>query len=62
MIINGTIYHAICKMNQKEIINEDKLGEVHGLYSQGIRCGNFIFTTQIGNEKDGSMAGHTMYD
>lgn len=62
MIIIGTIYHAICNMNQKEIINEEKLGIAHGLYSQGIRCGDFIFTTQIGNEKDGSMAGETMYE
>ena len=47
---------------KKEVRNETELGPVCGLYSQGIRCGDFLFTTQIGNVKGGALAGEGMYE
>ncbi len=49
-------------MNQKEINNREKLSEIKGPYVHGVRCGNFIFSTQIGNTKDGKLAGAGVYD
>ena len=42
--------------------NIDKLGKATGLYSQGIRAGNCIYTTQIGNICGGPLAGDSMYE
>lgn len=49
-------------MNQKEINNEEKLAKIKGPYVHGIRCGDFIFSTQIGNKSDGSLAGDGIYE
>ena len=49
-------------MAKTEIINEEKLGKVAGLYSQGIKAGGFIFTTQIGNVAGGDLIGPGMYE
>lgn len=47
---------------KKEIRNEEKLGCASGLYSQGIRSGDCIYTTQIGNVHGGELAGPGMYE
>lgn len=47
---------------KKALMNEKVLGQNSGLYSQGIRCGDFIFTTQIGNVRGGALAGIGVYD
>ena len=47
---------------KKDIRNEAKLGKAEGLYSQGIRCGNQIYTTQIGKVAGGALVGEGMYE
>lgn len=48
-------------MGKKELKNTEMLGEVKGLYSQAIQCGDFIFTTQIGNVCGGDLTGEDIY-
>jgi hypothetical protein len=48
-------------MNQKEINNEEKLAKIKGPYVHAMRCGDFIYSTQIGNTSDGSLAGEGIY-
>ena len=49
-------------MVKRELRNEQELGLPTGLYAQGIRCGDFIYTTQIGNLRGGDLAGPGMYE
>lgn len=49
-------------MTKKVLQNETELGKAAGFYAQGIRCGDFIFTTQIGNLPDGTLVGPGMYE
>lgn len=49
-------------MNQKEINNEEKLARIKGPYVHAIRCGDYIFSTQVGNRSDGSLAGEGIYE
>lgn len=49
-------------MNQKEINSKENLAQIKGPYVHGIKCGDFIFSTQIGNKADGSLAGDGIYE
>ena len=49
-------------MTKKVLQNETELGKAAGFYAQGIRCGDFIYTTQIGNLRGGDLAGPGMYE
>lgn len=42
---------------KQELRDEASLGPVSGLYSQAIRSGDLLFTTQIGNVRGGPLAG-----
>lgn len=46
---------------KQELRDEASLGPVSGLYSQAIRSGDLLFTTQIGNVRGGPLAGEDMY-
>lgn len=39
----------------REQITSSKCGECHGPYALGTKCGNMIFTTQIGTDITGEM-------
>ncbi len=39
----------------REQITSNKCGECHGPYALGTKCGNMIFTTQIGTDITGEM-------
>ena len=45
-----------------EIRNEEKLGKVTGLYCHGMRAGDFLFSTQIGNVCGEELAGPGIYE
>jgi 2-iminobutanoate/2-iminopropanoate deaminase len=49
-------------MNQKEINNKEKLAEIKGPYVHAMKCGDFIFSTQIGNRSDGILVGEGIYE
>ena len=48
-------------MKQKEI-RTDKLGPVHGPYSQGILYNNLIFTTQVGSTPEKDVISDSVYE
>lgn len=40
---------------RKEQIITKKCGECHGPYALGVKCGNWIFSTQVGTDASGEM-------